>query len=153
MRLSHILVASLASLVTGAFVFTAIHLVRSPSMWFHKKWMVDFGVGGMVIYALVPISALAILAAVGRRPSTVLSLLISVCWLLLIFLLWALKPIQVNGEFPWLGFQQHFLGMLPVPLSFAMVFSLYLRRYARYANSKSNLQCRNYRLHQLQWRL
>ena len=128
MRVGRILTASLASLVAGAVAFTAVQLAHSPGMWTHMDSRWGYGLMGTVIYALIPIAVLASMAMLNRLPSTAVCVSISVCWLLLIFGLWAAKPIRVYGEFPWWSFRRHFLSMLPIPLCVGLVFSVLLRR-------------------------
>ena len=128
MQFLRVTICAFTALATGALGAVAVQLAGSPALWSHPDGLVDFGLTGAVIYAALPVGVLVGLALCGREPSTIVSVGISVCWLIVIFAWWAAKPIQAYGEFPWWGFERHFLATLPGPLAVGLAFSVVARR-------------------------
>ena len=126
-RLAKISLCVLVAFVTGVVTYVAVEVAHSPGIWSHPDYLWGIAQDGALLYVAVPVAILALVAIVRPIPSIVLALLVAVGWLTLIFAWWAYKPWVYHGDFPWFGFRLHYLGMLPVPLSFGLAFALCAR--------------------------
>jgi|SRR5882672_3324362 len=117
----------------GVAGLTLLAIANSPG-WFlsHPLEAVEGGVGGSLTYVLPPvlIMSCAALAAPARISSGVTAV-VGVAWLALVFAWWARGSMAHGGDFPWWGFERHFLSVLPVPCSCALAFALSFRRMRR----------------------
>jgi hypothetical protein len=126
-RLAKISICALVALVTGVVSYVAVEVAHSPGIGSHPDYLWSIAQAGALFYVAVPVAVLALIAIVRPIPSIVLAILVAVGWLTVIFAWWAYKPLVYHGAFPWFGFRLHYLGMLPVPLSFGLVFALCAR--------------------------
>ena len=126
-RLAKISICVLVALVTGVVSYVAVEVAHSPGIWSHPDYLWSIAQVGALFYVAVPVAVLALVAIVRPIPSIVLAILVAVGWLTVIFAWWAYKPLVYHGAFPWFGFRLHYLGMLPVPLSFGLAFALCAR--------------------------
>lgn len=126
-RAGKIFLCALVAMGVGMAVFVAVEVGGSPGKWSRSVWLWDVAIGGALFYLTVPSMLLVLLAMFRQIPSTALSILVAIAWLSIIFAWWAYKPWVHYGEFPWLGFRQHFIDVLPVPLSFGLTFALCVR--------------------------
>jgi hypothetical protein len=123
-RLGKISLCVLVAFAVGVVSYVAVEVAHSPSIWSHPDYLWSMAAPGAVLYVAIPLAVLALLAIFRPTPSIVLSILVAVGWLTVIFAWWAYKPWVYYGEFPWFGFRLHYLGMLPVPISFGLAFAL-----------------------------
>jgi hypothetical protein len=126
-RLARISICVLVAFVTGVVVYVAVEVAHSPGIWSHHDYLWSIAQAGALFYVAVPVAVLALIAIVRPIPSIALAILVAVAWLTVIFAWWAYKPWAYHGDFPWFGFRLHYLGMLPVPISFALAFALCAR--------------------------
>ena len=121
--------AGLLAWVAGVCALFLLALANSPSWYLsHPMEGIESGLSASVVYVVPPILFISCLAlALPARISTGLCVVIMVSWLAVVFGWWAQKPWSYSGEFPWWGFQRHFLSVLPVPLATALGFALALR--------------------------
>ena len=134
MRVFRLGICVAVTLFAGMAAIAAIQLAERPVLWGRLNVVLDNAVFGGLFYTLVPVIVLAGLTFWRKPPRLQTAALIAVIWLAMIFAWWAEKPIRAYGEFPWWGFKLHFLGMLPVPLSTALAFTVCSRKLL-----KSNL--------------
>ena len=127
-RFSKISLCAFVALVVGMAVFAAVDAGGSPAKWSRPEWLWSAALGGALFYVAVPLAVLVLIATFRSIPSTALSVLVAVSWLTIIFASWAYKPWVYYGEFPWWGFKRHYIGLLPVPLSFGLAFALCTRK-------------------------
>ena len=118
-----ILAATIVTMVATAVVI----LAAWPPRWSHLDLVSASAVVGVIYYAAVPLLVLGIIS-IYRTPTTTLSVLVAVGWLLLIFLIRAKKPWLYYGHFPWWMFKRDFLQALPIPLSFGLAFAVAARK-------------------------
>jgi hypothetical protein len=126
-RLGKVLVCFLVALAVGIAACFAADAARSPGVWSHPEWLWTTALTDALFYVAVPLAALTLLAIFRPTLSTLLAVLVAVGWLTIVFAWWAYKPWVYYGQFPWSGFRQHYLGLLPVPLSFGLAFGLCAR--------------------------
>jgi len=128
MRIIRVCLCFAAAMVAGIAAAAAIQLAQHPAIWHRMNLLRDNAFGGGLFYALVPATILALVTLRGKVPSLPNTLLVCVVWLVLLFAMWAKKPIEVYGVFPWAGFRRHFIGLLPIPLASALAFSISCRK-------------------------
>jgi hypothetical protein len=124
MRIIRICLCIAAAIIAGVAAAAAIQLAEYPGIWHRMNLLWDNAFGEGLFYALVPAMILALISLRGTAPSLPGTLLVCVAWLALLFAMWAKKPIEVYGVFPWTGFRRHFIGLLPIPLASALAFSI-----------------------------
>ena len=127
-RLSRIVICALVALIVGAAASAAVHAAGSPGIWSHPEWLWLTAQTGVFFYVAAPLAVLILVSLWRRTPSATLLVLVGIGWLTAIFAWWAYWPWIQSGEFPWWGFQRHYLGMLPVPLAFGLAFAICARR-------------------------
>ena len=127
-RFYKVTICAIVALLAGMVASACAQAAGAPGIWARPESMWTFALAGAVFYVAVPLITLSVAALFGRTPSTAFSLLVSVGWLTIIFAWWAEKPWGYYGEFPWWGFQRHYVGMLPVSLSLGLAFALCARR-------------------------
>ena len=127
-RLLKIALCALVAMLVGMIASACAQAAGAPGIWADPESLWSYALAGGVFYVAVPLGALSVATLFGRTPSTAFSLLVSVGWLTIVFAWWAAKPFAYYGEFPWWGFQRHFLGMLPVSLSCGLAFAICARR-------------------------
>ena len=128
-RLGKISLCVLITLVVSMISCIAVRGARSPGIWAHPHWLWSTAWTDSLFYVVVPLAALAIVAAFRPTLSTVLAVLIAIVWLTVICVWWAYKPWEYYGQFPWSGFRRHYLGLLPIPLSLGLSFGLCARAF------------------------
>src|SRR4249919_182565 len=126
-RLWKVAFCAFVALAIGMAMAAAIHAAGSPGTWSHPEWLWATAQAGGLFYVAVPLAALALATFFGRPPSTGFCLFVALAWFTMIFVWWAKKPWVYYGDFPWQGFKRHYLGMLPLPLSFGLAFAVCTR--------------------------
>lgn len=126
-RLAKVSLCALVAIIAGMVSCATVEAANSPGSWSHLEWLWNTALAGGLFYSVVPVSVLVLVAVLRPAPSAVGAILVPIVWLAVIFAWWARRPWLYYGEFPWSGFQRHFLGMLPVPLSIGFAFALCAR--------------------------
>lgn len=139
-RVGNIAACCLVAAIVGMVVSAAVQAAAFPGVWSQPERLWDDALVAVVFYVAAPLAVLALVAMIGRTPSLAMSLLVAVGWITVIFARWAYKPWMFYGEFPWWGLHRHYLGMLPVSLSFGLAFAVCARKLLGASRHSSQIQ-------------
>lgn len=126
-RFWKVALSALVALAIGMIMSVVTYMANDPRIWSHPEWLWSIVQGRVLACVVVPVAVLSLVTFFARPPSTGFCIFVALAWLTLIFVLWAKKPWMYYGEFPWEGFRQHWLNMLPLPLSFGLAFAVCAR--------------------------
>ncbi len=125
------ILAVFATLLGGLSLAIAWAL-RAPGLYTHPTFILSqipsFAIMNGLIYSLVP-SLIVVGFPINKKSKLgiIVCTLPYIAWLALIFFLWARKPWDAYGVFPWGGFQRQFLYQV-LPMLVPGVFLWFMER-------------------------
>ena len=127
-RLLRVSLCTTVAFATAMAMSLVTYFAYWPPRWKHldPEHLTSIAVLGALYVAAIPSLVLG-LVCLRRTPSTLLSVLLTSSWLLLAFLVRAIKPWMYYGDFPWRVFWRDLVQPLPESLAVGLAFAICAR--------------------------